>query len=215
MAGLLLTAFAPYEATGRNASAEICRRFMSRHALEIAGRCNVMLVVLPVVYDEDTRLVERALDEFHADALIHTGQAPGAAEIRLEATGRNLRYAPSSLVETAPGADPVAARTPDRVAILPGGPESIQTTLPADTIASAAAEARLPLVRSDDAGCYLCNHVLYRSLLRQAGSSSAPPALFLHMPLLADQAPEGVPSLDLDVQATTLRFVAEQVLDAL
>lgn len=191
---VLLTAFEPFDGTGLNSSLEGCRRFMERWEREFLVR----FVVLPVEYGPDVERVEAALAEWPAEVVLHTGQACGAAALRLERYGRNRRY------RTGPG-DPPDARMP----ILPAGPEALSSTLPVDSLAQRLSENGLPAVVTEDAGVYLCNHALYRSLLRERESERPRGVGFLHVPSLPEQAGASGPSLRGEETALALRIILE------
>lgn len=193
---VLLTAFEPFDGSGLNSSLEGCRRFLERWEREFALR----FLVLPVEYGPDVELVEAALTEWPAEVVLHTGQACGAPALRLERFGRNRRYC------NGPG-DPPDARMP----ILPEGPESLPSTLPVDRLAWRLEESGLPTVVTDDAGVYLCNHALYRSLLRERGSSRPRGVGFLHVPSLPEQVASDSPSLRAEDTALAIRIILESL----
>ncbi len=72
MARLLLTAFEPFDGSGINSSLAAC------HAYLRGGPGDIRFLALPVVYGEDTRLVEAALTEEPVEAILHCGQSSGA-----------------------------------------------------------------------------------------------------------------------------------------
>ena len=95
----LLTAFEPFDGTPWNASLEGCRAFLA--ARERGGGpagLDLHFEVLPVEYGADTVAVEHALAAFTReggppDVILHTGQAAGAREVRVERLAVNVRYA--------------------------------------------------------------------------------------------------------------------------
>jgi pyroglutamyl-peptidase len=178
---ILLTAFEPFDGTGLNASLEGCRAFLQQHG----SAYDLRFAVLPVEYGRDTEAVERALSEGPFDILLHTGQAGGSPHLRVERVAVNRRYPDG----------PVNPRPAVRIPIRADGPERLESTLPVEALAQALQEAGLPGTVSEDAGVYLCNHVLYRSLQRAAETGSSARVGFLHVPLLPEQAAPGQPSL--------------------
>jgi len=171
---ILLTAFEPFDETGLNASLEGCRYFLERWADDF----DLRFLVLPVEYGPDTEAVTAALAERPADVLLHTGQAAGSEEIRVERIAVNVRYA---------GERGPEGRRP-QCPIEPEGPVALLATLPVEPVAEAIREVDVPAWISNHAGVYLCNHVLYQSLLREQRQPTGAQVGFLHVPLLLEQA---------------------------
>lgn len=191
---ILLTAFEPFDGSGLNSSLEGCRRFLERWEREFAVR----FLVLPVEYGPDVEMVEAALAEWPAEVVLHTGQACSSPVLRLERRGRNRRYA------SGPG-DPPEARIP----ILHEGPEELPSTLPVDRLVERLVESGLPAMVTEDAGVYLCNHALYRSLLRESGSEQPRRVGFMHVPSLPEQVEADRPSLRAEETALAIRIILE------
>lgn len=185
---LLLTAFEPFDTTGLNSSLEACRLFLRRWGDE----WDLVYRVLPVRYGADTEAVEMTLAESRCDLLLHTGQATGAREVRVERLAVNVRY-PEDLAEMGPAQRPID----------PHGPAALFSTLPVDAVAAAIRAAGVPAAVSNHAGIYLCNHVLYRSV--QRSGPEGPRAGFLHLPCLPEQAAPGQPSLAAEQGAAAIR----------
>jgi pyroglutamyl-peptidase len=182
---ILLTAFEPFDGTGLNSSFEGCRAFLS--SCGEGARARITFLVLPVEYGADTDTVEQALAEGAYGLLLHTGQASGAAAVRVERRAVNSRYAAAP--STAPGT--TSPRSRDRAPIDPDGPETLEATVPVYRMASAVAAAGIPSMVTEDAGVYLCNHVLYHSLLREQRCPTGARVGFLHVPCLPEQAKPG------------------------
>lgn len=185
---VLLTAFEPFDGTGLNASEQGCRAFLERWGSEF----DVHFALLPSEYDRDVEAVERARAAGPVDAVLHTGQMSGARGIRVERLAVNVRYG------NVPGAGTGRALPTEEIPqhrIDPEGPAALFSTLPVDDLAAAIRAAGVPAVVSNHAGIYLCNHVLYHSLLRSEREGRHVPTGFLHIPCLPEQAGEGVPSM--------------------
>jgi pyroglutamyl-peptidase len=186
---VLLTAFEPFDGTGLNSSLEGCRAFLERWG----GEFDIRFVVLPVEYGADVAATRRALAEGPVDLLLHTGQAGGPPEIRVERLAVNVRYADHRR----------QARERPQERIEPDGPAALFSTLAVDEVAAAIRAGGVPAVVSNHAGIYLCNHTLYRSLLRAETGAMEMRVGFLHVPCLPEQA--GEPSMTADQVARALR----------
>lgn len=183
----LLTAFEPFDGTGRNSSLEACRLFLERHAGSDVG-----FAVLPVEYGPDVQAVERAISRDPVGLVLHTGQATDAEWVRVERLAVNVRFAEAA---------PQPWGRPEQ-RIEADGPAAVFSPLPVDEIAAAIRAAGVPGAVSSFAGIYMCNHVLYHSLRR--AERGGPPAGFLHIPRLPEQSGEGRPSLPVEQSARAI-----------
>jgi pyroglutamyl-peptidase len=73
--------------------------------------------------------------------------------------------------------------------IAADGPTAYTSTLPLEIMLSALADREVPVVISNHAGAYLCNHVFYvvRHFLEQSGRAS--PCGFIHVPAVSEEEP--------------------------
>src|SRR5262245_51466544 len=113
----------------------------------------------------------------HRPALVvSVGQATGRPQVDLESLAHNrLDYrGETDNGGYAAQGEPLAA----------DGPGRLHVRLPAAALAAELAGGGLPVRVSLDAGRHLCNALLYELLLRHAER----PALFVHVPLLPEQA---------------------------
>jgi len=169
---ILLTGFEPFGGEPVNPSQQLVEDLAS----ESTGELILNVAVLPV----DIRTVTKALDDAIAlaqpHAIVLLGQAAGRGEICLETTAFNQ-------VSYGDSVDNGGTQVKD-APVDPRGPERLDSTLPVEKLERLLAEAGHPVRQSDDAGRYLCNHVLYTTLRRY------PQVLctFVHVPLLPEQA---------------------------
>jgi pyroglutamyl-peptidase len=174
---LLLTAFEPFDGSGLNSSLAGCRRFLEQDL----GALEVRFAVLPVRYGPDVEAVDAALAEYHPEVVLHTGQATGAAVVRVERRAVNVRYGGNELSLGRATAD-----HPEEL-IAPNGPAALFSTLDVERVAAAIRAAGVPAVVSNHAGIYLCNHALYQSLWRAERARTGVRVGFLHLPALPEQ----------------------------
>ena len=185
----LLTAFEPFDGTGLNSSHAGCRAFLERWGAEF----DLRYALLPVEYGRDLEVLEQARAEGAVDLILHTGQASAAREVHVERVALNVRYGSS-----------VPGEAVDHRAVEPEGPAALFSPLPVDDVAAAIRAEGLPAVVSNHAGIYLCNHVLYGSLLR-AERRGGPPAGFLHVPRLPEQSPGNGAGMTAEATARAIR----------
>ena len=188
MKKLLLTGFDPFGGEKINPAWEAVK--LVKNSI---GDYEITKLQVPTVFGKAGQVVSAKADEIGADVVLCIGQAGGRAEVTPEMIGVNLRY----------------GRIPDNEGNVPldepvveKGPAAIFTTLPARKMAAAIAEAGLPGKLSLSAGAFVCNDLLYSMLYYYHGTKTR--AGFIHVPYLPIQAPEGVPSLELEKIAAAI-----------
>lgn len=166
MQPVLVTGFEPFRGERVNPSEQVVRA--------LAGRPELVTAVLPVSYRRAAERLSLLLETHRPRALLLLGLAAGSA-IRLERMARNCD------ASDGPDEDGEArAATP----IAASGPADYASTLPLAAFAARLAGLALPLVWSDDAGGFLCNHVFYRARAWAERSGRAIPCGFVHLPPL-------------------------------
>ena len=178
---ILVTAFEPFGGELLNSS---------REALTLADKktagADIVKLILPVVFGESARLLERAVQREAPDAVLCLGEAGGRDLITPERVAINL--------EDARIPDNAGVQPTDRP-VEPGGPDACFSTLPVKRMALAIREAGLPASVSLSAGSFVCNHLMY-SLLRFCREEyPLTRAGFMHLPLLTAQAAAKTPPL--------------------
>ena len=170
----LLTGFGPFGNVVSNPTERLIQRF----ATETVPGHRLTFCALPVSFARADALLQSALTAGGENGrpfenVLMLGVAAGSSRWRVERLGRN-RDDPRL-----PDADGFSS--PHR-AILPDGPKTLASTFPVETILAALHAGGIPAVLSEDAGSYLCNHVLFTTLewLRRTGSTAR--AGFLHVP---------------------------------
>ena len=169
---ILLTGFEPFGGEPVNPSQLLVQDLASESSEEFT----LNIAVLPVDVLTVTSTLDTAIALARPDAIVLVGQAAGRAEICLETTAYNqISYGES--------VDNGGSRIEDAL-IDPQGPRQLESTLPLVELERLLADAGHPVRQSDDAGRYLCNHVLYTTLRHHPQT----PCAFVHVPLLPEQA---------------------------
>jgi pyrrolidone-carboxylate peptidase len=106
------------------------------------------------------------------DVALHFGVSSRARGFELETIAHNV----------ANGAPDEAGGVPGGAQVIPGGPARRRSTFPAREIMARLHQLRLPCRISRDAGRYLCNATLYRSLHLAAGLGRQRVIGFVHIP---------------------------------
>lgn len=194
MTQVLITAFEPYGEWQANASwltlVELTK--------DLPEQPKVVTRLYPVDYDA---LQQRLLDDLTLgfDFVIHTGQAPGSAAVRLESLAVNFATGRDDSPHTA-------------VPLVEDGPTAMQTSLPLDRLCEQIRQSGVPVEVSYHAGTYLCNAAMYTSLLQIQRQELPTHAFFVHLPLDTSQAAKQatpIPSLAAAESAKALRITLE------
>ena len=188
---LLLTAFEPFDGTGLNSSEQALQEFLRRHPSEIGG-VPVASTILPVAFDEDVRALRGFCESLPEPprAILHLGQTHEGI-VAVEERAVNQRLPDDTRDE---------GTWDEHIPIFPSAPPFLASTFPAQAILSALHLADVPARLSADAGTYLCNHILFRSL-HQAASEGEPQCVgFLHLPRLSEQLAPGEEPASLPLQ---------------
>jgi len=196
---MLLTGFESYGGHAINPSGEVARRL---DGAEIAG-ARVAGRVLPVVHAGLAERIAALIEETSPRAIICLGLDPGESSIRLE------RIAANSLdFEIADNAGDVLHGP-----VVEGGMAVLESTLPLPAIETLLRAADIPVRRSEYAGRFVCNALMYHALLAAARRRPVPACGFIHLPFVPEQAGDAA-SLPLDRMVEAIRLAIETTLGA-
>ena len=185
---LLLTGFGPFPGIPVNASGELVSALgqvmaAGRGASRIR-RPVVRTAVLPTEWKSGPAELQRQIKAFAPDVAVHFGVASDATGFRLETLAANAR---NKLGDA-------CGHVPRRRLISANAPPQLLSTFPADAICQRLVAMGLPVELSTDAGHYLCNAALFRSLSLARQGRGAAMSGFVHIPAaLAD--PQSASSL--------------------
>jgi pyroglutamyl-peptidase len=192
MSNVLITAFEPYDRWQSNSS------WLS--VIELTKERPAEPKITTRLYPVDFRAAKAKLHEdlqANYDFALHLGQAPGAANVRLEAIGLNVGGSSQQLPEEF---QPLAV----------DGPAAYQSVLPLGRWAGLMRRAGIPAQVSYHAGTYLCNATLYLShyFTQQLGLKTR--SCFVHLPLSTSQAiseRQDIASMPTPMAALALRLI--------
>jgi len=132
----------------------------------------VRSAILPTEWLAAPRRLAKLYATHRPAVALHFGVSREATAFTIETTARNAcRAAPD-----AAGLDPPATWLDAE------GPPTRPTRLPVAAIETRLRLLSLPIARSDDAGGYLCNAVLYHALSHSEAMDGAACAGFIHVP---------------------------------
>ncbi len=165
---VLLTGFGPFPRVPENATATLVPAIAERAAAELP-HCHIVHDVLPVEWVRGRDAAARLIGEHEPDLILHFGVSDQAQGLVIETVARKrCQCAPDAMGELPPlELVELAATTP------------LPVSLPCDAILDELRALALPAVLSEDAGGYLCNAVLYNSLLEARAHQRIG---FIHVP---------------------------------
>src|SRR5271169_757363 len=169
---VLVTGFGPFPGAPFNPTGPLVER-MARLRRPALGDIKIVPHVFPTGYAAVDRELPKLIARHKPDALLMFGLAPRAKTLRIETRARNA----ASLLPDAGG----AARTGK---IAPGGPSVRAMPAPAMQLFAAALAARVPVIRSHDAGRYLCNYLCWRAAEAATRKGGPHLAAFVHVPMV-------------------------------
>ncbi len=165
---VLVTGFGAFPGASRNPSAAIVAALGKQEARLARLGVDLRRALLPVVFATLDAALRDAVERHRPDAILHLGLASRRRHISVET--RSVNRAGILHPDAAGG-------LPGRV-LVPGGPATLPATYPAARIAAALRRHGFRAALSRDAGDYVCNAALYRSLL----AAAAPQVGFVHVP---------------------------------
>jgi pyroglutamyl-peptidase len=151
---VLITGFGPFPGVPVNATMRLLPE-LARAAAKRFPAVHFAVEVLPTEWDGGTRRLERLLTEVKPDLALHFGVSSRARGFEIERRARNV----CSAQPDASGALPAG------LPVLGGGAEHLPASLPVQHIVTRLRRRGIPTFVSRDAGAYLCNAALYRSLV--------------------------------------------------
>ncbi len=166
---VLVTGFGAFPGAPRNPSVAILADLGARRKRLARLGIDLRRATLPVVFAALEPALRELVERHRPDAILHLGLASRRRHVSVEVRARNR----------AGVLHPDASGRPAALTLVQGGPPSLRATYPAARVAAAMRRGGCPAFVSRDAGDYVCNAALYRSLL----GAAAPRVGFVHVPL--------------------------------
>ena len=177
MTTVLLGGFEPFAKYRDNPSWDVVQALAEQCRTEFEGRARFATVRLPVAFDAGAAALAEALTREAAEAVLLCGLHGQNPFLDFEQFGLNAG-------QQEKGHDPAETPFP----LGEAGPAAHETTVPLPPLVRRLREAGIPARISFHAGTFLCNASYYQ-LLDWARNHDPPRrGLFVHIPLLPDQA---------------------------
>jgi len=168
---ILLTGFEPFGEVRVNPSEQIVRRIAA--LARSRGDDDLVTEVLPTEFAAAEKRIRQLIRKLRPAAVLCLGVAPQRDKISLERVALNLDD--DSLPDN-------AGRRRAGRRIVPHGPAAYWSTLPLERIRKQLERQKIPVIYSNHAGTYLCNHVFYvaRHEIERLGNRAR--CGFIHVP---------------------------------
>ncbi len=201
MMKILITGFDPFEKEKVNPSYEAVKLLPDT----IAG-AEIIKLEIPTVFADCLKPIEKAVEQYHPDAIICIGQAGGRSCLTIEKVGINIMDA---RIPDNSGAQPID------VPVVAGGPDAYFATIPVKAMMQNVRDHNMPCFVSYTAGTFVCNAVMYMVLHMCAVQYPDIRAGFMHVPYENSQAIDklqGTPSMSLKDIAVSIEYAVEALV---
>lgn len=168
---ILLTGFGPFPGIPANATSVLVPLLTDKARKAFPG-FRIVGEVLPTEWIAAPERLARLLETHEPDLALHFGVARGARGLEIEVRAHNVCR----------NAQDAAGTLPESAAILAEGPARLPSRLPAAHVVRRLRARGIPAFISRDAGSYLCNALLYHSLLAASRHGNARRVGFVHIP---------------------------------
>jgi pyroglutamyl-peptidase len=174
----LLTGFERFGELRVNPSALVVEDILRRLARGVSdSRPSLVGEILKTEFQAAESRIRGLIRAHRPETVIAVGVAPRATGMRLERVAANVDDA--RLPDN-------AGYQPNGVPIVADGSPTLIATLPLERMLDGILDLGIPASISDDAGRYVCNHVMYSALdeIRRGGFGTR--CGFIHVPLCSD-----------------------------
>ena len=168
---VLLTGFGPFPGVPDNASAQLVLRLVEM-ARDTFGGVDFVTEIFPADWQAAPERLSELFSKHQPILMLHFGVARAAQGFRIETQGTNT----CRMTRDATGAMPLGLQ------LLTNGKTAHPVTIPTRDIVERLSALGIPASLSEDAGSYLCNAILYHSLLLSRRAMRQCRAGFIHIP---------------------------------
>lgn len=167
---IIVSAFAPFGGEAINPTELILKKLP-----DYIGKIEIKKLYLPVEFIKAPKILIDEYDNYKPKAVIMLGQAGGREKITIEAIAKNLMNAKIS---------DNSSFKPTNLEIVKDGKGELSATLPIEELISEVEKLNIKVSKSEDAGSYVCNCLMYGMLNHNNGEV---PTGFIHVPFIKEQ----------------------------
>jgi pyroglutamyl-peptidase len=168
---VLLTGFGPFPGVPENASGKLVKD-LAREARCAMPEYHFVPTILPTEWIRAPQILADLYERYKPVLALHFGVASEALGFRIETSaGNSCRASPDE-----------TNQLPSATVLLDEGADAFPVTVDASSIAARLKATGYPASLSRDAGGYLCNAVLYHSLVQAERRGNDCRVGFVHIP---------------------------------
>ena len=156
---------------------------------------------MPTEFKKSAVVLNKTIEQFNPDVVICLGEAAGRKEITPETIAFNEDHT------TVPDN---SGYKPEHEFIHQQGEEYYYVNLQVTELVNALREAGIPSHLSDNAGRYVCNHIMYECQYLIRNKYPNMKACFIHLPSNYAYKKE-MPTLDLDTEISGINIVISTI----
>lgn len=171
---VLLTGFGPFPGVRTNLSGDFLAQFET-HFSPVADNVEVRTEIVDTSWTAAEEFVANNLAVYDPHIALHFGVHRRADGFRIETRARNRAGAHAD----------VDGKVFGRAQLVSNTPPILRSNVPAAKLVQSLQSHGLPANPSQDAGRYLCNMLLYLSLLQSSESGRLRQTGFIHIPQFA------------------------------
>ncbi|AXA34478.1 pyroglutamyl-peptidase I [Francisella adeliensis] len=171
---VLVTGFEAFDGEGVNPSYQAVTKLPDN-----IDSYKIIKKELPVSFKQSTKALDKYINKYNPSIILNVGQAGGRSSISLERVAINVDDA---RIPDNDGAKPV------NKVISKKGENAYFSKLPIYKIKKAINAKGIPVIISNSAGTYVCNHIMYELLNQLANKYPNKIGGFIHVPYSTQQA---------------------------
>lgn len=170
---VLVTGFGPFPGVQSNPSGALIE-LIRRGQYRTPSGINLETAIIPTSWDAVQDFVDRELTDINPDIALHFGVSSRAKGFQIEQLARN----------TASTMADYDGKTFTGSCLVHSAPPTLRSSYDAPALVQQLQQRGLPAQTSRNAGRYLCNMLLFMSLLRARTSGNPGQCGFIHIPPL-------------------------------
>lgn len=170
---VLITGFDPFNGESINPAFEAIK-LLPNTILDV----DIIKLEIPTVFKKSMKYIEKTIENINPDIIILVGQAGGRSSVTIERVAINID---DTKIKDNEGNMPV-----DEI-IKEDGENAYFSNLPIKLIADNIISNGIPANISNDAGTFVCNHVMYGTLYLINKKYNNIKSCFIHVPYIPEQ----------------------------
>ncbi|AYF92038.1 pyroglutamyl-peptidase I [Apilactobacillus bombintestini] len=193
---ILVTGFNPFNGSNTNASMKVLESLPDK-----IDNVSIIKQLLPTEFKNSSAILKETVDKFTPDVIVCLGEAAGRDSI----TPETIAFNEDNTVV----ADN-AGYKPSHEPIQANGDEHYHVNIPVEEIVKALVNAGIPSKLSNNAGRYVCNHIMYECQYLIHSQYPNMKATFIHLPANHPYKKD-MPTLDLATEVQGIKIALSTI----